>query len=40
MKYTIALLIANASAVTKHSPMYNQKLLEFATGMNGDEDLG
>ena len=41
MKTFVAVaLLASVNAVTKHSPMYNQKLLQFATGMNGDEDLG
>ena len=41
MKTFALALLASASAMQlHHSPMYNQKLLQFATGMNGDEDLG
>ena len=39
MKTIILALIASVSA-RQHSPLYNQKMVQFATGMNGDEDLG
>ena len=39
--FALVVLLASVNAINhKVSPMHNQKLLQFATGMNGDEDLG